>query len=413
VALLGAFAGGAPAPPKPVSEHVDTLVVGAGPAGLAVAACLAHAGRSAVLLERGAGAGASWVQRYDALRLHTPRRTAALPHLPLSGGPSGYPDRAELAAYLARYATHFALDVRPGCEARVARRDVDGGWRVESTTGSWSCRHLVLAAGHHRLPVEPPLPGRDRFAGEVLHSSQYRHGARFRGRRALVVGGGNSAADLAADLVAHGAHTLLAVRGPLQLVPREVLGCNWQRLNRWLPGVAVSIGARAGRPGRAVAEGIAAAFWARVQEARFGDLRELGLPLRNRAQIVAGWRARQPPLTGEHLADLLRLGAVTLRPALVDLDERGAHFANGEHEPVDLVALATGFRHGLEELLPEEDAAAWSTADGMPREGPQPALPGLYLCGYQPELFRIAASARRIAAAIARGDREDARTARR
>jgi cation diffusion facilitator CzcD-associated flavoprotein CzcO len=196
------------------------LIVGAGPAGLAVGACLRRLGVRATLLESGAAPGWSWIERYDGLRLHTTRRDSRLPRLAMRQG-DRYPTAKEYAAYCAAYAHAFALDLRPGVEVLGLRR-CGREWRVRTPGGEERAAAVVVATGRHRTPWRPRIRGEESFTGELLHSSDYRSGARFRGRRVLVVGGGNTAMDLVEDLHAHGASPRLALRGPLHWMARDL-----------------------------------------------------------------------------------------------------------------------------------------------------------------------------------------------
>src|SRR5690606_32246266 len=125
--------------------------------------------------------------------------------------------------YLSRYAERFPQPTRFGEEVWRARRR-DDGWHVESTSGEHASDALVIATGYNRKPRIPSWPGQEGFDGTVLHSSAYRNGAAWRGRRALVVGSGNSGAEIAIDLWEHGAKVDLCVRGPVHVTPRDLMG---------------------------------------------------------------------------------------------------------------------------------------------------------------------------------------------
>ena len=184
------------------------IVVGAGPAGLATAACLGRRGLRAVVLERDAELGNRWAGRHDSLRLHTVRRFSGLPHLPLPRSLPRYVGKDDFAVYLREYAERLELDVRLGVEVRAIR----SGSEVETDGGVWRSSAVVIATGRHDLPVVPDWPSRERYRGRLLHSSEFRSGAGYRGQRVLVVGLGNSGADLALDLAGHGARVSVAVR---------------------------------------------------------------------------------------------------------------------------------------------------------------------------------------------------------
>ncbi len=372
------------------------VVVGAGPAGLAVASALARRGVRATVLEAGESAGAAWRRHYPSLRLHTTRRDSSLPGWPLPRGGERYPGRDEVAEYLVEVAGRLDADFRFACPVRrVSRREP--GWEVEAEGGRFRARHVVVAAGFNRTPVRPELPGEESFGGPVLHSSRWRELGELEGRRVLVVGLGNSGADLVEAACRAGAEVAVAVRGPVHLVPLEMWGVNWRTWYRLVPGL-VWIAGRLGGPLRRLAPSAAARFWCRVQRARFGDLEARGLRQQRPAELVAHWMARRPPLTSGPFLDEIRGGQVPVLPALVGFEPGAALLADGRRHRCDTVVLATGFRPALEDLLEADalpEAGTWSP-DGCP--GP---LPGLWFCGYLPELLRIRRSARRIARHVA------------
>jgi len=199
------------------------VIVGAGPAGLATSACLGRAGVEHVLLDRAPQVGASWRAHYERLHLHTPKGISALPHLPYPRATPRYPSRDDVIAYLERYASELGL--RPQLGEAVAEIAPDGdGWSVRTSRARYRCAHVVMATGLARVPQLPSFAGREAFRGEVLHSAGYRNGEAWRGRRVLVIGIGNSGGEIALDLLEHGAAPALAVRGAVNVIPRDVLG---------------------------------------------------------------------------------------------------------------------------------------------------------------------------------------------
>jgi putative flavoprotein involved in K+ transport len=182
-------------------ERFETVIVGGGQAGLATGYHLARLGRSFVILDAGARVGDPWRGRWDSLRLYTPARYSGLPGWPFPGEPFHYPARDEVADYLEAYAARFELPVRPG--VRVDRLSRQGDrFLVAAGDRRFEAANVVVAAGayHH-----PRVPG---FAAELdpairqLHSSAYRRPDRLRDGGVLVVGAGNSGAEIALELSA-------------------------------------------------------------------------------------------------------------------------------------------------------------------------------------------------------------------
>ena len=178
---------------QPVRHHA--IVVGAGPAGLAVAACLKQQGVNALILEQADRVGAAWHGHYERLHLHTAKGFSALPFMPFPREYPRYPSRSQVIAYLEAYTRHFQLEPRFGQRVVGARR-VNGWWEVETEDGRYEASNLVIAAGYNREPNVPGWPGQEHFQGAILHSSAYRNGEMFKGQKVLVVGFGNSGGEI-------------------------------------------------------------------------------------------------------------------------------------------------------------------------------------------------------------------------
>src|SRR6185437_16650141 len=134
-----------------------------------------------------------------------------------------YPSRDQMIGYLIEYARRFGIAPRLGEEV-LSLQARAGEWLAETRTGPYRSQNVVVATGFNAVPWTPAWRGQERFKGPILHSLEYRHGEPFRGQRVLVVGFGNSAGEIAIDLHEHGAHPAMAVRGPVNIIPRDILG---------------------------------------------------------------------------------------------------------------------------------------------------------------------------------------------
>src|SRR4051794_23151160 len=196
-------------------ESQEVVVVGAGAAGLATAVLLQERGLRPLVLEAGPEAGAAWRERYDRLHLHTPRLLSGLPGLRIPRRYGRWVRRDDLIAYFEEYAASQGIEVRTG--VRVDR--IDPGWELATSAGHMRAETVIVATGYNGAPFIPDWPGRDAFAGELIHSSDYRNPAPYRGRDVLVVGAGNSGAEIATDVADGGASSSrLSVRTPPQIV---------------------------------------------------------------------------------------------------------------------------------------------------------------------------------------------------
>lgn len=383
--------------------RTEVLIVGAGPAGLAVAACLRREGVAFEVLEQAGSVGPRWREHYERLHLHTFRDTSALPHQPWPAGVPGYPSRQQVVDYLESYARRFEIAPRFSREVRRLAPRSGGGWVAEARGPEgeerWLARHLVVAAGYNREPYHPRFAGDDGFEGAIVHSRAYREGRGWRGKRALVVGAGNSGAEIALDLFEHGAETAMCVRSPTHVSPRDLFGF----FPAQLAGLAMSW-----LPAR-VADRVALPLTKRLM----GDLSAFGItrPALGPLEVLA--REGRVALLDIGTVELIRQGRVTVYPGIARFDAREVAFVDGRRAAFDLVVLATGYRPALSGFF---DGAAGGSrlADailderGYPRVfgAEVPGAPGLYFIGYSNPptgaLFTIAREAKRVAKGIAR-----------
>ncbi len=333
-----------------MEQRPDVLIVGAGPAGLATAACLDRRRVEYVLLEQGTGPGASWANYYDRLRLHTVRRLSGLPYRPIPARYGQYLTRDQLATYLRDYASDRHLSARAGEEAVFASRDGDAGWRVETAGGTYRPRALITATGIFRNPVRPRFSGMEAFGGPIIHSAEYHNAVPYAGQRVLVVGAGNSGAEIALDLATTAAHVGMAIRNGVNIVPRDLLGIGIQR---WAILVA-------SLP-RPVTGTIAPPLLARSAARQ----RAAGIP-RAPHSVLDGGDGRVPVI-GLGLIEAGRAGRITIHPGVERFEAGQAYFADGTAAAYGAVVLATGFRPALDFLADAitRDAAGFPSRSGQ------------------------------------------------
>jgi cation diffusion facilitator CzcD-associated flavoprotein CzcO len=368
-------------------DETGTVIVGAGPAGLAMGACLRRREEPFVVLEQGAAVGDSWRTRYRRLHLHTAKQHSGLPHLAFPRQHPRYPSRDQVVEYLQLYSRHFAIEPRLGQGVLSIKPEAGGGWTTTTTGGAWRSRRVVICTGHSGMPRRPHWPGQETFAGEVLHSSAYDSGERFAGKRVLVVGLGNSGGEIAIDLVEHGAAVGIAVRSPVNVVPRDFLGMPIQRSTILLSVLPLPVRDAVGRL---------------VSRLVFGDLRRLGLPRPAEGPVSQIQKRGRIPLIDVGTIALIREGKIALLPDVQAFERQGVRFADGQSRPFEAVVLATGYRPAVAPLLPEQPAVL--DEHGYPRALDAPALPGLYFVGFSTPptglLRQIGIDARRVAAMI-------------
>jgi putative flavoprotein involved in K+ transport len=312
-------------------EQAEVVVVGAGPAGLSVAGALSKLGCRAVVLERDERVGTRWESRYERLHLHTSRRFSALAHFPIPRENGRYPSKDAFARYLRDYAERFDLDVRTGIGVNAVLPH-DGGWKVEAPDASWHARAVVVATGLHDEPVLPQWPGRLEYRGHLLHSAEFRSAGELAAGPVLVVGLGNSGAEIAAELAQAGSPVDVAVRTAPPITHREILGVPIQLFGIVLARFPARTVDRAG---------------ALLRRASIGDLREFGLE----TPAWGPFEAMRPPVIDVGFLRELKRGRIAVRPRVSRLTALGAAFADGTTRPYAAVIAATGFRSGVSRFL--------------------------------------------------------------
>jgi cation diffusion facilitator CzcD-associated flavoprotein CzcO len=305
----------------------DALIVGAGPAGLAVSRELGPGVRH-VVLERGDRIGHTWANLYDGLVLHTGKHLSALPGMPFPAATPLFPSRLDFLDYLRRYAGTFRVPVETNADVACLRPD-QGEWIARTTRGAeFRARAIVIATGIVSNPSMPIIPGRSRFRGRIMHSVEYRRPDEYAGQRVLVVGIGNSSGEISLELAAAAAHVTVAIRSGARVVPRQILGIPVQYFS-----VALSPLPRKAQ--RAVHTAVG-----RISELVRGAV----LP-----PAVDG-PCSNVPLIGLHFVNAVRAGRIRLKPGVAELTDTAARFTDGSEDAFDTVILATGYRAAVRPL---------------------------------------------------------------
>jgi len=338
-------------------------VVGAGAAGLACAAMLRRAGAEVVVLERD-DVGAAWQARYDCLHLHTVRWLSGLPGYGIPRSFGKWPSRDNVVEYLRAYAATYALAVRTGVTVERVER-TNEGWLVATGGEPVSADRVVIATGYSNVPHLPAWPGS--FAGDLVHSADYRRGDSYRGQRVLVVGAGNSGAEIAIDIARSGASAvLLSVRTPPAVVRRDTLGIPSQLL-----GIASS----------RLPVGVVDRIAATLRRAAFGDLASVGLPAPEKPYSEF-LRRRVIPIVDVGLVAAVKNGTVQVVAGLERFESGMPVLADGRALEVDAIVAATGFRTGLEPLVGHLGVLDEGGVPIVHGADEHPDAPGLHFVGY-------------------------------
>ncbi|WP_309710580.1 NAD(P)/FAD-dependent oxidoreductase [Pseudolysinimonas sp.] len=376
-------------------DRVSAVVIGAGPAGLAAAAELKRVGVETIVLDKADRVGASWAGHYDRLHLHTSRGLSGLPGYRIPRRYGRWVARDDLLAYFAEYADLHDLDVRLGVAALAVERGADEwrvSWRRGDEHGAIAADTVVVATGYNHTAKLPDWPGLQSFTGKVVHSSEYKNPGLLGAREALVIGPGNSGAEIAADLADAGVRVALAMRTPPNVVLRAVAG---------IPGQALVIGMA---PLPVKAQDALAGL---LQRIAVGDLRKYGIPKAPRGIATQLLRDDVTPTIDVGLIRALKSGAVTVVAAVERFTKDSVVHADGTELRPDAVVVATGFQRRLEELVGDLGVLAGSGRPLVNADAQLAAHPGLFFLGYSNPLTgnlrQVGLDATKIAKAVAKG----------
>ncbi|KND40525.1 MULTISPECIES: flavin-containing monooxygenase [Streptomyces] len=315
-----------------MSEHqYDTCVIGAGPAGLAVARALAERDLPYTHIERHTGPGGLWdidnpgSPMYESAHFISSKTLSGFGGYPMPDHFADYPPHRQILSYLTSFAEAYGLADRIefGTEVRGVEKNPDGTWTVTRADGrTGTHRQVVVCTGAQWHPNVPDLPGD--FSGEIRHTVTYRSSAELRGKRVLVVGAGNSGLDIACDAARSADHAAISMRRGYWFIPKHLFG----------------------RPVDTIAAGGPhLPMW--LQQKLFGGLLRLlnGDPRRLGLQQPDHKLFETHPALNSLLIHHLQHGDITARPGIARTEGRTVHFTDGSSDDFDLILLATGYVH--------------------------------------------------------------------
>jgi len=260
------------------------------------------------------------------------------------------------------------------------------GWRLETSGGTLRAGHVVMATGYSAVPFVPDWPGRASFSRRLLHAVEYREPSGYRGKRVLVVGAGNAAAEIATELSAVAGEVLLAVRTPPNIVPRDTFGIPSQLL-----GIAL----------RGVPEPVMNGVTAVLRRLTVPDLTDVGLPAPPGDGYTQFLRSRAVPILDHGFVAAVRRGAIRVVPTVASLSQDEVRLVDGQVVRPDVVLTATGYRPGLEPLVGHLGVLDEHGAPRVTGASTLPEAPGLYFVGISLELAGLLREIGREARAVA------------
>ena len=318
-------------PTAPIEQRI--CVIGAGPSGITAAKNLLATGfRRVVVYDRNAEVGGNWVYSpdpshssvFETTHIISSKQLSQYEDFPMPDGYPDYPGHAELKAYFQSYARHFGVDhvLQLRTEVQSARPRPGGGWTVTLGDGRREeFDALLVASGHHWDPRMPSYPGT--FGGELLHSHAYKTAERFAGQRVLVIGGGNSACDIAVETARCSARTAISMRRGYWFVPKFFMGLPTDVINdRLMRKFPKLIRQQAGK----------LTVWL-IQ----GKNSHYGLPEPEHGPFEAH------PTINSELLYFIRHGRIHPRPDISRFEGKTVHFVDGSSAEFDAIIAATGY----------------------------------------------------------------------
>ena len=318
-------------------NHYDVVIVGAGQAGIAMGYYLKQEGLSFLLIDANDRVGDAWRHRYDSLVLFTPRKYSTLPGMLMDGPSEGFPTKDDMADYLEQYVGYFDLPVQLNTEVITIKKESEV-FQIETTRGIIEAKQVVIASGAFQKPFIPQIAVNKAEESFQIHSSSYRSPKQLVKGTVLVVGGGNSGAQIAVEL-AHEHHVTLAISHPFKFLPLRFLG---ESIFYWLD---------------------------------FIGLLHAGIDTKK-----GKWFSKQGDrIFGKELKVLMAEGKIRVKPRVVRLDGNEVLFEDSSVQNFKNIVWSTGF-------IPSYDD--WVQIDGAISENGKPVhkrgvsrIRGLYFIG--------------------------------
>jgi len=346
-------------------NKTETLIVGAGPAGLAMAGQLSSMNLPYIIVEAADRIAPAWHKHYDRLHLHTVSQWSHLPHLPFPKDFPLYVPKLKLIEYFNSYVEKFNINPVFSQEVQSISKS-DTTWKVQTQDTVYTALNVVIASGVNRVTSIPTWKGMDSFSGEVLHSRNYKNGSPYSKKKVLVVGMGNTGAELALDLSEHDASTFISVRSPVSVVPRDLNGRPVQVTSKQLQKLPFGLGGWIGT---------------KIRKIYFGDLTKFGLPVSDVDPVKQLLETGKTPVIDIGTVAAIKKGKIKVKTTIDHIKGDTVVFSDGSEELINVILLATGYKAQVEEFF----SKAQNILDkkGLPRspigEGD---LDGTYFLGF-------------------------------
>lgn len=322
-------------------KEVTTIIIGAGPAGLAVAGRLSKKNNTDyILLEASDKVGVAWYNHYDRLHLHTIKEWSHLPHSPFPDNYPRYVSRQQMVDYLTTYAENF--NIKPVFNQKVISILPDNSsrkkkWKIDTKDDQYLCTHLIIATGVNHTPKVPQWSIKSEFKGDIIHSRFYKNAQPYKGKKVLVVGMGNTGAELALDLSENDIDVHLSVRSPISIVPRDLNGRPVQVTAKLLNKIPFGLGDWLG---------------SQIRKVYFGNLEPYGLKVSKVHPTVQLRETGKTPIVDIGTVDAIKKGKIKIHPDIETVALNSVTTVEKNQIEIDSIILATGYTASIENFFP-------------------------------------------------------------
>ena len=342
-----------------------------------------------IIIEKQDQVAAPWRNHYDRLHLHTSKRFSNLPYKKFGRTIPRYPGRQQVVDYLNDYQKEFNITPVFNTKAISVKKEGDY-WITETTNGTFKSKYLIMATGLYGKPKPINFKGMETFPGKILHSYEYKTGKDFKEQNVLVVGFGNSACEIAIDLYEQGSIPSMAVRSPVNVIPRDVLGVPVLELSllmsRLPPRVADTISAP-------------------LMKWLIGDLAKLGLKKLPYGPLEEIRRDGNVPLLDIGTIQHIRKGHIKIHDDIDYIEDKTVHFKDGKKKFFDAIVAGIGYYRDYAEIV-DVDKSRFEDLQVCANKQKYFGKDGLYFCGYwvspTGQIREIASDSQKIAGHIAK-----------
>ncbi|MBZ5856826.1 flavin-containing monooxygenase [Flavihumibacter profundi] len=369
-------------------KETNTLIVGASVSGLASASSLTKQGIEYIIIEKESQVATPWRNHYDRLHLHTNKNLSNLPYKKFGNAIPNYPTRQQVVDYLTDYQQEFNINPIFNTEAKSIKREGDY-WITKTTNGNFRSKFVIVATGPFGKPKAINFKGMDTFPGKILHSYGYKTGRDFKGQKVLVVGFGNSACEIAIDIYEQGAYPSMAVRSPVNVLPRDILGIPILQLSLLMTPFPPKL---------------ADAINAPLMRLLTGDITKLGLKKLPYGPLEQIQKDGTVPLLDIGTIKHIREGHIKIYGNIDYISGKTVCFIDGKREDFDTIVAGIGYYRDYAEII-DADKNRFEDLKVSINKQKYFGKDGLYFCGFwiapTGQFREIALDAQKIAKDIA------------